>query len=189
MPQESQNIHENRLEEKKYGVNSSKFKESEISEELIYAYDDLGKIRRVFEYEDGSKIVFIDPKNTLYKIPEGEPDEVEEEIMLKQMENEKLYQNIVYSNGKIDLMELIEEYKNGLKGLGIDAALREMYGRIVSKGAIEFLRDDNEINQYDRDTLFELLDAITPENSERNDYQEDSYTMVYKLGIFFKIYE
>ena len=182
MPQESPNIHENRLEEKKYGVNSSKFKESEISEELIYEYDDLGVIRRVFE--DGSKIVVIDPKNTLYKIHEGEPDEVEEKIMLKQMENEKLYQNIVYSNGKIDLMELTEEYKNGLKGIGIDAALREMYGRIVTKGAIEFLRDDNEINQYDRDTLFELLDAITPENSERNDYQEDSYTMVYKLGIF-----
>ena len=99
MPQESPNIHENRLEEKKYGVNSSKFKESEISEELIYAYDDLGEIRRVFEYEDGSKIVFIDPKNTLYKIPEGEPDEVEEKIMLKQMENEKLYQNIAINSG------------------------------------------------------------------------------------------
>ena len=175
------------LSEKYHGVDDSMFTETDIDPKMAEEYEEnIGEIKKVFEVEDGRKIVFVDPIDEKYKIPENEADEVEEEIYLKQFQTQMLDEKVKLGVD-VDIDECIDEYKKGLFGLGIDAKLRAEYGKIISFGAIQMLSDDTPYNKYCRETFFALLDSMKKENALENGYEEDSYSLATNLGIFSRI--
>lgn len=183
---ENQDEKQENLSEKYHGLDGDLFREIPIDDDIIEQYKDIGNVTAVFEDTDGGKIVFLDPNNEKYKIPEDEADEVEEEIFLKQRETEKNDENAKYGID-IDVKQCITNYKKNLHGLGIDGKLRAMYRNLVTSGAIEVVSNDSQYNEYRRESLYALLDSVKKENAVENSYDEDSYTLITKLGIFSRL--
>lgn len=181
-----ENIKDTSLSERFHGIDDSKYRTIPIDDATREEYKELGEINEIIEKADGTKIIFIDSIDENYKIPDGEDDEVEKEITLKEIDIQDL-DNDVKNDLNPNLEFKVQEYKKFLNGLGIDAALRHTADKLIGHGAIFVLSEDNSYNEYRRQTLYELLDAISPENAQQNDYQEDSYTMMAKSVIYSRI--
>lgn len=174
-------------EEKKEIYIENKENEISILNELSNdkKIEDIGTVIETITLENGTEFVFINPYDERFRIPENESKDVEIEIMNEQCRIGELEQDFAF--GKIDLETAIGEYKEGLNGLKLDARLRNVFGVLELFGAIELVRDDSPMNQYRRESLFALLEATKAENAEANGFEEDSYTMAMKLGIYSRI--
>ncbi len=156
----------------------AKNKEQKEIKDIQSRWKGLGNIVGVQHHEDGSTTVFTDSEKY------GFIDEADKETEMKIEDERSKMQNLFYDNrfkNGDEVRDAVEEFSGMLVGEGIDAALRLAYSNLVVHGAREFL-DGN--NPYASETLDKLLDSISPENSNKNGYMEDAYTMIMKMGIY-----
>lgn len=174
-------------QEKKHIYDEKKAQQT-VSQNMLNSdtsIEEIGKIIESYKLNDGTEIVFLDPLDERFRIPVGESLDIEKEILEEEIRLSKVDEDFAFGN--INLETAINRYKEDMNGLKLDARLRKEYERLEAFGAIELVRNDNANNEYNREKLKLLLDAIRPEKAQENGFVNDSYTMSMKLAIYSRI--
>lgn len=143
------------------------------------------KVQVVVECPDGSKISVIDSDKPDEKIDQEQAIEVAEIGARGDLIKNLLSQCRDNPEDKALAEDNLKKYDEALRGLGIDAALEDVFEKIESYGIGMFFDEDY---QYNMQSFERLLDALQPENANARGLNDDSFAMTWKLGIMSQMF-
>lgn len=144
-------------------------------------WSNIGEIIYIQERSDGTTMVFTNPDENSF-VSQTDFDNEKE---ITELENKayKEFERNRFGNQKTT-EEDIQICRENMHGNGIDAYLRDTYSNLILYGVREIIDGSNN---YATNRMNLLLEAINPQNANKNGYIEDQYTMIIKMGIYSRI--
>lgn len=143
------------------------------------------KVQVMVECANGSKISIIESDKPDEKINEEQALEVAEIETRADLINELSLQCRENPNDAMLIEDNLKKYDDALIGLGIDAALEDVFEKIESYGIGMFFDEDY---QYNVQSFDKLLDALQPETAKARGLNDDSFATTWKMGVMSQVF-